>query len=69
LFPRTVVSYFVADGKKQTEKKQKKTSVKHTHPPHRRLHKSVPPLAPGPLSGVQKLVRHGRSDLFGYVNA
>jgi len=26
-------------GRKKTGKKQKKTSVKHTHPPHRRLRK------------------------------
>jgi len=35
-FPRTVVSDFLTDGKsrKNKQKKQKKTSVKHTHPRH-----------------------------------
>jgi len=36
-FLRMVVCYFCGEWKKQ--KKKQKTSVKHTHPPHRRLRK------------------------------
>jgi len=35
--------FFVADGKsRKKQKKTKRTSVKHTHPPHRRLRKYTP---------------------------